>query len=147
MKPHAERPRLRLDHVGIAVGDLDAARERWERVLDLASSEPENVASQAVSVSFLETAGSRVELVASASEDSAIARYLERRPEGLHHLSFELDGVDIDAWFEALRARGVRVLGDAPHDGADGKRVFFVHPEATGGVLIEISQRSPGGAT
>ncbi len=136
--------RLRLDHVGVAVDDLAGARAVWERLLGAEASPPEVVDAEGVRLSFVGVDNTRVELLESASDDSAIARYLARRPAGVHHLSFAIEGVSIDDWFEELRRRGVRVIGDAPGPGADGTRVFFVHPSATGGVLVEFSQRDDG---
>lgn len=132
-----------LDHVGIAVGDVDNARKRWEHLLGTPASKPEELASEGVRLSFVDTGTARIELLESSRPDSAVARFLERRQEGLHHLSFEVDGIDLDAWFDELRHSGLRLLGDGPTAGADGARVFFVHPSSTGGVLLEFSQKRP----
>lgn len=137
-------PRITLDHVGIAVSSLSESLARWEGILPVATTPPEDVPGEGVRLSFVETAGARLELLESTGAGSAIARFLSRRPGGVHHLSFTVEGIGLDAWFEELRLRGVRLIGEAPREGAEGKRVFFVHPDATGGVLIEFSQRREG---
>jgi len=133
--------RFRLDHVGVAVKDLTVARDAWEVVFGSPTSTPEEVTGEQVELSFLETQNSRIELLQSTSSDGAIANFLARRPPGVHHLSYSVEGIDIDAWFAELLNRGVRLIGDGPTEGSDGTRVFFVHPSAVGGVLIEFSQK------
>ena len=134
--------RFRLEHVGVAVESLDEASAQWSRLLGLETSSPERVESEGVRLSFLDVENSRVELLEGLSDGSPISRFLERRGSGVHHLSFEIEGVGIDEWFETLARRGARLIGEGPRPGADGCRVFFVHPASTGGVLIEFSQRS-----
>jgi methylmalonyl-CoA epimerase len=136
--------RVRLEHVGIAVESLAAALERWAALLPAAASSRETVESQGVELAFVETDGARLELLESVDEDGAVGRFLKKRGPGVHHLSFLVDGVAIEDWFETLRRRGVRVLGNGPMPGAGGKRIFFVHPESTGGVLVEFSSAAEG---
>ena len=133
--------RFRLDHVGVAVNDLTVARDAWEDVFGTPTSPPEQISGEQVELSFLETQNARVELLQSTSSDGAIAKFLDRRPPGVHHLSFSVEGIQLDAWFAELVGRGVRLIGDGPTEGSDGTRVFFVHPSVVGGVLIEFAQK------
>ena len=134
--------RFTLDHVGIAIGDLGKARMNWEKIFSSPSSEPEEIQREGVRLSFMDTENTRLELLESVSPDSAIARFLDRHKEGLHHLSFRIDGMELDSWFQELLKRGVQLIGEGPEEGADNTRIFFVHPAASGGVLIEFSQKN-----
>jgi len=131
---------LRIDHVGIAVRKLSERLPFWSEALGLTVSGVETVESERVRVAFLPAGGSRVELLESTASDSAIARHLEKRGEGLHHLTFEVD--DLEGVLARLRAREVEIVGHDARPGAEGSRVAFVHPRATGGVLVELVQRS-----
>ena len=133
--------RFRLDHVGVAVNDLAVSRDAWENVFGSPTSTPEEIVGEEVKLSFLETQNTRVELLQSTSSGGPIAKFLDRRPPGVHHLSFSVEGIHLDAWFAELLGRGVRLVGDGPTEGSDGTRVFFVHPSAVGGVLIEFAQK------
>ncbi len=132
---------MKLEHVGIAVSDAQRSTEALRRVLGMIPYKVEDVASESVRTTFLDAGGPRLELLEATSADSAIARHLDRRGEGLHHLAFEVD--DIHSAHQHLAAEGVRLLNDAPKRGADEKLIFFVHPRETAGVLVEICQSSP----
>ncbi len=132
--------RLTLDHIALAVKDLPGALDQLAKIFTAPPTASEVVPEEGVRLAFLDAGGTRLEVLESTRPDSAIARFLEQRPPGLHHLSFEVEGLPIEAWYEDLRRRGVRVLGDGPRRGAGGKLVFFVHPDSTGGILVEFSQ-------
>ena len=126
---------LRLDHLGVAVRSIDAARGFYE-ALGLVVSHEETVEYEKVKTAMLPLSESRIELLEPTEEDSTIGRFLAKRGEGLHHVAVHVDG--IDAMFARLTARGVRLASDSVRVGAGGHRYFFVHPASTGGVLLEI---------
>jgi methylmalonyl-CoA epimerase len=125
----------RLDHLGIAVRSIAAARGFYE-LLGMVVSAEERVEHEQVVTAMLQVGESRIELIEPTTEDSVVGRFLAKRGEGLHHVALGVEGVD--AMFERLRAQGVRLASDAVRVGAGGHRYFFVHPASTGGVLIEI---------
>jgi LAO/AO transport system kinase len=126
---------LRLDHLGVAVKSIAAARGFYE-ALGLEVSHEETVEHEKVKTAMLPLGESRIELLEATEEDSTIGRFLAKRGEGLHHIAVHVDG--IDAMFARLTAQGVRLASDAVRVGAGGHRYFFVHPASTGGVLLEI---------
>jgi len=126
---------LRLDHLGVAVKSIAAARGFYE-ALGLALRGEETVEHEKVKTAMLPLGESRIELLEATEEDSTIGRFLARRGEGLHHVAVHVEG--IDAMFARLIAQGVRLASDAVRVGAGGHRYFFVHPASTGGVLLEI---------
>lgn len=132
----------RIDHLGIAVKDLAAARATFEALLGSPPLGEETVASEKVRVAFFRTGESAFELLEPTSPDSAVAKFLEKRGEGIHHVCLAVD--DIDREVARLRAAGFQFVGDAPRPGAGGARVAFVHPKSAGGILVELSQRPPG---
>lgn len=129
-------PSARLEHIGIAVDDVTNARGVLDQVLRLFPYKVEEVRSEQVRTHFVDAGGAKIELLESLDADSAIGRHLERRGAGLHHLAFEVD--DIGAAHERMHASGFRVLNEAPKSGADAKRIFFLHPKDTFGVLVEL---------
>lgn len=138
--PH---PRVqRLEHIGIAVEDVEAVRRVYADVLGIGPYKTETVEREGVRTHFLATGtspgGAKLEWLEATSPDSPVARHLERRGEGLHHLAFEVE--DLPAHMDRLRALGYRLLGDAPKPGADGKRIIFLHPKETAGVLVELCE-------
>jgi methylmalonyl-CoA/ethylmalonyl-CoA epimerase len=132
---------MRIDHLGIAVRDLAQAEPLYEALLGAPSTGREVVASEAVEVSFFTVGESRIELLQPTGPESPIAKAIEKRGEGVHHVCFKVD--DIEAEVARLRARGFQFVGAAPRPGAGGAVVAFIHPKSAGGVLIELSQ---GGA-
>jgi len=128
----------KINHVAIAVPDIEAAAKFYEQHLGLKLSGTESVPSNKVKVGFLPVGESRIELVQPDAPDSPVAAFLEKRGPGIQHLCLEVD--DIDAKLARLKAAGVRLINEAPVPGAHGYRVAFVHPSATGGVLLELSQ-------
>lgn len=132
---------LTLDHIAIAVPDLDEAIRRWADDLGFALAGTEDVESASTSTAFFPVGGAnppRVELVAPLRGEGPIRDHLERRGPGLHHLCFRTDDIARD--MERLKARGYRFTTDAPYGGAHGTRVCFLHPKTTGGVLIELAE-------
>lgn len=129
-----------LDHVAILVADLDAAVRLYRDVYGLELSEVEEVATEKVRVAIFGHGAGRIELVCPAGPDSPMAKTLERRGEGLHHIC--LDVADIEQSMTALKAGGAPLLDEVPRRGAGGARVAFVHPKGSCGVLVELRQGS-----
>jgi methylmalonyl-CoA/ethylmalonyl-CoA epimerase len=128
-----------LDHVGIAVRTLEGSLPFWAEALGLEVTGIETVDTEKVKVAVLAVGSTRVELLEPTAEDSAVAKFLAKRGEGMHHLTLGVD--DLDAALARLRARGVPILGGGPRPGASGSRVAFLHPEAAGRVLVELVER------
>jgi methylmalonyl-CoA epimerase len=127
-----------LDHVGIAVKDLNAALAFYRDALGLHVEVPEEVASQRVRAHFIPTGQASLELLEATSPDSAIAKYVEKRGPGVHHITLRVD--DIRAALDQLKARGVRLVDEVPRAGAEGALVAFIHPASAHGVLVELKQ-------
>jgi methylmalonyl-CoA/ethylmalonyl-CoA epimerase len=127
----------RLDHIGIAVHDLESALDAYTKGLGLSCVHRETVESEHVRTAFLPLGDTHLELLESLSPEGPVGRFLERRGEGIHHLCFEVE--DVDAALARCRAHGMTALGE-PRMGAQGKRVVFLHPRSANGVLIELSQ-------
>jgi methylmalonyl-CoA/ethylmalonyl-CoA epimerase len=130
-----------LEHIGIAVRDIDASLSHFEVLFGTAPYKTEEVVSEGVRTHFFDAGGTKIELLESLHDDSPVAKFLEKRGPGLHHLAFRSDDVATD--FERLKKAGYRVLGDGPTKGADGKHIFFVHPGDTQGVLTEFCMDAP----
>jgi methylmalonyl-CoA/ethylmalonyl-CoA epimerase len=129
---------LRLEHIGIAVKDLQKSNDLFSELLGTPPYKEEEVASEFVKTSFFQTGESKLELLEATQPQSAIAKYLEKRGEGIHHIAFEVD--DIEAEMARLREQGYRLLNENPKRGADNKLVCFVHPKSANGVLLELCQ-------
>ena len=129
---------IRIEHIGIAVKDLNTAEEVYARLLGTTSYKREEVASEGVITSFFRTGPNKIELLESTRADGPIARAIEKRGEGIHHIAFEV--ADIHAEMARLKAEGFTLLNEEPKLGADNKLVCFVHPKSTRGVLIELCQ-------
>ena len=127
-----------LEHLGLAGNDLEAATALYTTLLGAAPYKKEHVASEAVDTVFFQVGGSKIELLAGTSPDSAIAKFLAKKPEGIHHVAFEVD--DIRAEMARLKAEGFVLLNEEPKPGADNKLVCFVHPKSAAGVLVELCQ-------
>lgn len=129
---------IRLEHIGIAVKNLEAANTLYERLLGTAPYKQEFVESEHVLTSFFKIGESKVELLEATAPESAIARHIEKRGEGIHHLAFEVE--DIEGEMARLKADGFVLLNEHPKRGADNKLVCFVHPKSANGVLVELCQ-------
>lgn len=132
---------LRIDHLGIAVKDLAASEPLFAALLGVAPGGRERVESEKVEVSFFQVGESRFELLQPTDPESPIAKAIEKRGEGLHHVCLAV--ADIEAEVGRLKARGFQFVGEAPRPGAGGHRVAFIHPKSAGGILIELSE-GPG---
>ena len=130
----------KLDHIGIAVKSIDAAKAIYED-LGLEVEHVETVESQKVRTAFLSVGDANLELLEPSGPDSTIAKYIEKRGEGIHHICLRVD--DIDEQLARLKERGYRLINKAPVPGAHGCRVAFLHPAAGNGVLIELSEKTP----
>jgi methylmalonyl-CoA/ethylmalonyl-CoA epimerase len=128
-----------LDHIGIAVKSIDAAKKIYED-LGLHVEHVESVDTQKVRTAFLSVGDANLELLEPSGPDSTIAKYIEKRGEGIHHICLRVD--DLDAHLARLKERGYRLINEAPVPGAHGCRVAFLHPAAGNGVLIELSEKT-----
>jgi len=128
----------KIEHIGIAVKDLNRSIAIYEKLLNTDCYKTEQVASELVNTAFFKTGENKVELLQATVPDSAIAKFIEKKGEGIHHIAFLVD--DILAEMERLHKEGFVLLNDSPKKGADNKMVCFVHPKDTSGVLIEICQ-------
>lgn len=128
----------KIEHIGIAVGNLQDAIGTYENLLGRPCYKTESVASEKVDTAFFQTGESKIELLGATEPDSVIAKYVEKRGEGLHHIAFAVE--DIHAEMKRLREAGFRLLQDEPKIGADNKLVAFVHPKNSRGVLVELCQ-------
>lgn len=126
----------RVDHIAIVVDDIEAALGFWRDALGLKLQHTEEVPEQKSVIAFLPIGDSEVELVKPTTSDSGIARYLEKRGPGMHHVCFEVD--DIHAALDSLKEKGVRLINETPLNGSGGKKLAFVHPESSHGVLVEL---------
>jgi methylmalonyl-CoA/ethylmalonyl-CoA epimerase len=129
---------LRLEHIGIAVKDLSNSNELFEKLFGKSHYKIESVASEFVNTSFFKVGSTKIELLQATHPDSAIAKYLEKRGEGIHHIAFEVK--DIYKEMERLQKEGFQIINDQPKKGADNKLVVFLHPKSSNGVLIELCQ-------
>ena len=129
----------KIDHIGIAVKSCDSALEFYEGVLGIKSEGSETVEEQKVTTVFLPIGDSEVELLESTSDDGAIAKFIEKRGEGIQHICFRVENID-DALKE-LKEKGIRLIDETPRKGAGGARIAFLHPKSTYGVLVELSER------
>lgn len=129
----------RVDHIGIAVKDLAQAKKFYEEILGMKASGEEVVEEQKVKVCFIPSGDSEVELLESTSPEGPIAKFIEKNGEGIQHLALRVD--NIEAALEDLKAKGVRLIDEKPRYGAGGASIAFIHPKATGGILLELSER------
>jgi methylmalonyl-CoA/ethylmalonyl-CoA epimerase len=131
---------LKVEHIGIAVKDLANAVPLFEKLLNSHCYKTEAVASEDVNTAFFRQGETKIELLESSDSRGVIAKYIEKKGEGLHHIAFEV--ADIHAEMERLRAEGFILLNEQPKQGADNKLVCFLHPKGTNGVLIELCQEN-----
>lgn len=130
---------LKIDHIGVAVRDLDESAKFWENIIGLNITATETVESQKVTTAFMPTGDSELELLAATADDSAIAKFIENKGEGIQHLALRVD--NIENALADLKAAGVRLIDEVPRTGAGGAKIAFLHPKSTGGILLELCQR------
>jgi methylmalonyl-CoA/ethylmalonyl-CoA epimerase len=128
----------KIEHIGIAVHDLENSNELFSKLFGQASYKIEEVANEGVKTSFFMCGPNKIELLEATNVDSPIAKFLEKKGEGIHHIAFDVE--DIYAEIERLKLEGFTVLNETPKKGADNKLVAFLHPKTTNGVLIELCQ-------
>jgi methylmalonyl-CoA/ethylmalonyl-CoA epimerase len=128
----------KIEHLGIAVKSLDISIPLFEKLLNTPCYKTEEVASEGVKTAFLQNGPNKIELLEPTNDDSPIAKFLEKKGEGIHHIAFDVQ--DIAAEIARLKAEGFTVLNETPKKGADNKLVAFLHPKGTNGVLIELCQ-------
>ena len=128
----------KVEHIGIAVKDLANANELFAKLFNQAHYKVESVESEGVSTSFFQVGETKIELLEPTNENSAVAKFIEKRGEGIHHIAFEV--ADIDAEMQRLQSEGFQLINQSTKDGADNKRICFLHPKSTNGVLIELCQ-------
>jgi len=128
----------KIEHIGIAVKDLDLSCNLYEKLLGVSSYKREVVASEGVSTAFFKMGENKIELLAATNEDSTVAVFLQKKGEGVHHIAFDVSNIYEE--MERLRKEGFVLLNDQPKRGADHKLICFLHPRGTNGVLIELCQ-------
>lgn len=128
----------KIEHIGIAVKNLSESNLLFEKLLGSAAYKEEEVASEGVRTSFFRNGPNKIELLEATNPESPIARFLEKKGEGIHHIAFEVS--DIKAELARLKAEGFQLINETPKPGADNKLVAFLHPKGTNGVLVELCQ-------
>ena len=128
----------KIEHIGIAVNDIENANEIFEKLFGESCYKIENVESEGVKTSFFKVGNNKIELLEATNEDSPIAKFIKNRGEGMHHIAFDVD--DIEKEISRLQDKGFKVLNEIPKKGSDNKLVAFLHPKSTNGVLIELCQ-------
>jgi len=130
---------LKIDHLGIAVKSIDEGKSFWTDALGLESEGSETVAEQKVTTAFFPVGESEVELLESTASDGPIARYLEKKGEGIQHVAFRVE--NLETALQELKEKGIRLIDEKPRIGAGGARIAFLHPKSTNGVLVELCER------
>lgn len=128
----------KIEHIGIAVKSIAESNQLFEKLFGKAHYKVEQVESEHVSTSFFMVGDTKIELLEASASDSAISKFIEKRGEGIHHIAFEVD--DIEAEMKRLLNEGFELIHQTPKDGADNKRICFLHPKGTNGVLVELCQ-------
>jgi len=128
----------KIEHLGIAVKDIQKANEVFKKLLGKSSYKQETVDSEAVTTSFFEIGESKIELLQATDESSAISKYLDKNREGIHHIAFDVE--DIQSEIIRLKNEGFIFINDVPKKGADNKLVVFIHPKSANGILVELCQ-------
>lgn len=129
---------VRIEHIGIAVKNLDSANDLFRKLFGEAAYKLEVVESEKVSTSFFRIGESKIELLQASTPESAVSKFIEKKGEGIHHIAFEVDNIENE--MKRLRNEGFELLNEIPKKGADNKLVCFLHPKSTNGVLVELTQ-------
>ncbi|MFM9825602.1 methylmalonyl-CoA epimerase [Flavobacterium sp.] len=128
----------KIEHIGIAVNSLEDASVFYEKLLGVSAYKQEEVISERVNTAFFKTGINKIELLEATDKESSIAKFIAKKGEGIHHIAFEVEDINIE--ITRLKKEGFIVLGDGPKKGADNKWVVFLHPKSTNGILIELCQ-------
>lgn len=128
----------RIDHIAIVVDDMEKTLEFWRDALGLELHDIQNIPAEMAQIAFLPTGGSEIELVKPITGDSGLARYLEKRGPGMHHVCLEVD--DIASMLAQLKRKGIQLINEEPRLSADGRQYAFIHPKSANGVLVELYQ-------
>jgi methylmalonyl-CoA/ethylmalonyl-CoA epimerase len=128
-----------VQHIGIAVKDLEASIENMERLFGIKCGNRQKIEASRVEVAFFDFGNTHVELVSPTDPASPVSRYLDKQGNGIHHICFDVEG--IDEWLETLARKDVKLLNEKPRPGADGRRVAFIDPASAGGILFELSEK------
>lgn len=128
-----------IDHIGIAVNDIEKALEFWQTQLGIELHGVETVEEQKVKTAFLPVDDTEIELLQATDPESPVAKFIEKKGEGVHHIAIRVD--NLEETLAQMKARGVRLIDEKPRLGAGGARIAFLHPKSTGGVLVELCQR------
>lgn len=128
----------KIEHLGIAVKDIEAASKMYEALLGKASYKTEKVESEGVSTMFFEIGESKIELLEASNPDSPIAKFIEKRGEGIHHIAYDVENIYTE--IDRLKEAGFQMIHETPKEGADNKLIAFLHPKSSGGVLVELCQ-------
>jgi methylmalonyl-CoA/ethylmalonyl-CoA epimerase len=131
---------LKIDHLGIAVNSIDEGKNFWSEILGLEFEGAETVAEQKVTTAFFPVGESEVELLESTAPDGPVAKFIEKKGTGFQHVAFRV--ADIDAALEELKEKNIQLIDQTPRIGAGGARIAFLHPKATGGILVELCERT-----
>jgi methylmalonyl-CoA epimerase len=132
---------MKLDHIGIAVKDLDESMKFYGEIMGFKVDPPEEIPDRKVRISFVDVGGANVELLVPTAPESAVAKFLEKRGPGIHHLCYRVD--DVNAKLAELKAAGIRLIDQEARPGAHNTMVAFIHPASAGGVLTELCQDAP----
>jgi methylmalonyl-CoA/ethylmalonyl-CoA epimerase len=128
-----------VDHIGIAVKSIDDALAFWQSALGVKCTGVEEVEEQKVKTAFLPIGDTEIELLEATSDESPVAKFIEKKGEGIHHLAIRVE--NLEAALAELKEKGIRLIDETPRYGAGGAKIAFVHPKSTGGILLEISER------
>ena len=129
---------MKIEHIGIAVKDIEASNELFTTLFNKPSYKMEEVESEGVKTSFFQLGESKIELLQATNDNSAIAKFIEKKGEGMHHIAFEVENIEFE--IDRLQKEGFKLIHDIPKLGADNKKIAFLHPKSTNGVLVELCQ-------
>jgi methylmalonyl-CoA/ethylmalonyl-CoA epimerase len=129
-----------VDHIGIAVKSIEESLKFWEQTMGIKCEGVEEVAEQNVKTAFLPIKDTEIELLEGTGEDSPVSKFIEKKGQGIHHLALRVD--NLEEALEELKKKGVRLIDEKPRKGAGGCKIAFVHPKTTGGILLELSERT-----
>lgn len=128
----------KIEHIGIAVKNLESGNQLFSKLFGKEHYKVETVESEGVSTSFFMLGETKIELLEAKNSDSAIAKFIEKKGEGIHHIAYEVDNIEME--IERLKGEGFEIINAQPKDGADNKKICFLHPKSTNGVLVELCQ-------